>query len=133
MVRLTRGIVPQKALTSFLSTWRLLALPVYEGLPGCLSARVLLGQSEDAAARSTSDAGPRGGLRTVVVATEWRSAEDLEALEAASGGEGGGAGSSSSSSTAYAAAMRQLAQHFRGELSTTTLGQEAPHVFRRGA
>ena len=48
MVRLTRGIVPKKHLTAFLSTWRLLALPVYAGLPGCLSARVLLGETSPA-------------------------------------------------------------------------------------
>ena len=124
MVRLTRGIVPKKHLTAFLSTWRLLALPVYAGLPGCLSARVLLGESEDAAARSTGDAGPRGGLKTVVVATEWRSMEDLAALSSSDGGSGGGA--------AYTYAMQQLAGHFRGDLSVDTLGQEAQHTLVRG-
>ena len=121
VVRLTRGIVAQKNLTSFLSTWRLLALPVYAALPGCTSARVLLGESEDAAERSTRDPGPRGSLKTVVVATEWRSAEDLAALTA-----GAGPGLASEH------AMKQLALHFRGELTVHTLGQEAVHCWQRG-
>jgi hypothetical protein len=51
-VRIATGLVPVGSLPSFLSAWRLLALPAYRGIDGCLGARLLLGaqRAEDAAA-----------------------------------------------------------------------------------
>ena len=122
VVRLSRGVVPQKNLTSLLSTWRLVALPVYRGLPGCLGARLLLGESESVQERSTQDAGPRGGLKTVMVVTEWRAMGDLQGAESLAGQEG-------QQGRAYSAAVKQLAAHFRGEVNVATFGQEEQYAY----
>jgi hypothetical protein len=134
LVRVSTGAVARSALPAFVRVWQLLALPAYAAAPGCASARLVVGEdregsggsgvaaaADDAAARAAATraaaAGPRGGLATVVAITEWA---DEAALEAAAG------------SPAYAAAMAQLATHFRGAPSVATLGQEGANVFQRG-
>ena len=123
IVRISTAQVPTKSLPSFLSTWRLLALPAYSAVPGCVSARVLLGESEDEGARGTGDKGPRGGLKAVAVVTEWATAADCEALASTP---------ASALPAAYTSAMQQLAGHFRGQVHVATYGQDPEHVLGKG-
>jgi len=115
-VRIATGLVPVGSLPSFLSAWRLLALPAYRGIDGCLGARLLLGaqRAEDAAAGAAERGRVRGGALQVVVAlTEWRDARALDAVQ---------------DSADYARAMGALAAYFKGAPEVVTYACERADV-----
>lgn len=120
IIRLSTGVVPKKTMPYFLQQWKILALPAYQALPGCVSARLLVGErskggeGEGGAENNKPEVGTRGGDNTVVVVTEWR---DLEALSGAS------------QVLEYTQAMRQITGHFKGAPVVQTFGQEKVYTF----
>jgi hypothetical protein len=118
IIRLSTGVVPKKTMPYFLQQWKILALPAYQALPGCVSARLLVGEKskemEEEGLAGKPEVGTRGGDNTVVVVTEWR---DLEALSGAS------------QVLEYTQAMRQISGHFKGAPVVQTLGQEKVYAF----
>jgi hypothetical protein len=107
-VRVSTGLVPLGSMPSFLSAWRLLALPAYRGLEGCLGARLLLGEqrAEEGAGRVRG-----GSLQVVVALTEWRDGAALAGV---------------GSSAAYVSAMGVLGSYFKGAPEVATFAAAEP-------
>jgi hypothetical protein len=124
-LRVATGLVPLGSLPSFLSAWRLLALPAYRGADGCLGARLLLGEqraAEGAAAGAAAGApagrgAPRvrgGALQVVVAVTEWRDARALAGAQ---------------ESDDYVRAMGALGAYFKGAPEAATYASEPENGF----
>jgi hypothetical protein len=102
LVRVATGSVAVGNLSAFVRTYELLALPAYAACPGCLGARLLLGDVPAGASRgslmATSTGAGRSAVMRVQSVTRWASQADLEAAQASEG---------------YANAMRQLQTLFK--------------------
>lgn len=117
-LRIATALVPVGTLPSFLSAWRLLALPAYRAVDGCTGARLLLGEQRAAADAVGPGAGKgrvRGGALQVVVAlTEWRDARALADVQ---------------ESGDYVRAMGVLAAYFKGAPEVATYAAESADGF----
>lgn len=102
VVRASTGTVTVGNLSAFVRTYELLALPAYAAAPGCLEARLLLGDVPAGASRGSLMAASTGAGRAAVMrvqsVTKWASQAALEAAQASDG---------------YVNAMRQLQTLFQ--------------------
>ena len=112
LVRVSSGVVPKKSMPYFLQQWTILALPAYKALSGCVSARLLVGEKSSEPVEELI--GTRAGINSVVVITEWKSAEALAAA---------------SESQVYTNAMKQILGNFRGTPVVNTYGQEEKYAW----
>jgi hypothetical protein len=116
LLRISSGAVSRASLPALARVWQLLALPAYAAAPGCVSARLVVGEEREGGGGGGA-LGPRGGLASVTAITEW---DDEAALDAVA------------ESGDYRRAMEALGSLLRGVPTVATLGQEEVNVWRRG-